>query len=62
MQKKLVKKTVIPVQVIDDPQLINGLMHFPTEHNPKMLFPNTTNVTRRRFVVSYKKEAEEGEQ
>ena len=30
VERKMVKKTVIPVQFYDDPQSITGMIHFPT--------------------------------
>lgn len=55
VERKMVKKTVIPVHFYDDPQSITGMIHFPTENNPKMLYPHTTNVTKRKFSISYKR-------
>jgi hypothetical protein len=57
----MVKKTVIPVDFIDDPQSIRGLVHFPTEHNHKVLQGASTTVNRRKFVISYRKEVSEDE-
>ena len=62
VERKMVKKTVIPVTFIDNPQDIKGLMHFPTEQNHKGVKNANISVSRRKFVISYKREAEEDEE
>lgn len=55
--RRLVKKTVIPVSLIDNPSEVCGLIHFPTEQNPKNITPNETTVSRKTHTISYKRES-----
>ena len=55
--RKLVKKTVIPVLLIDHPKDIFGLVHFPTEHKPKAVTPSTTIIHRAKHAILYRNQA-----
>ena len=54
LERRLVKKTILPVQIIDDPKELTGLVHFPTETNPRAILPNTTTAVYKKNSIMYR--------
>jgi hypothetical protein len=53
-ERRLVKKTVIPVTVIDDPRELTGLIHFPTETLARAVVPHQATITRKKHSILYR--------
>lgn len=54
VERKLVKKTVIPITIIDDPKELNGLIHFPTETHHKAVVPHQSTINFKKHSVMYR--------
>lgn len=45
---------MIPVNVFENLKEVNGLIHFPTESNPKAIAPNDTQITHKKHSIMFR--------
>ena len=55
-ERKLVNKKEILVDIIDNPQEIAGIVHFPTEQQPNAVFPCSSTAKLKKHVVTYRRD------